>query len=82
MAGVSPASRPKAAVARSSEQHEVVAVDDFEAFARGVEGGDGCALLLGDGGDFLGGEGRLAAGEHGAVGSGDVDDITGGEFAG
>ena len=62
------------------EQHEVVAVNDFEALAGRVEGAQGDGLEAGECGDFLAREIGFAAGEHGGVGAGDVDDVTDAEF--
>src|SRR5258707_488915 len=57
-------------------------MDDLEALAGGVEGGEGVALLAGDAGNLVAAEGGLAPGEDRAFPAGDVDDVAGGEFAG
>ena len=57
-------------------------MNDFVASTRGVEGGDGGALLSGDGGDFFTAESRFPAGEDRAVRAGDVHNVAGAEFAG
>jgi hypothetical protein len=44
------------------EEDEVVAVDDFEALAGGVQSAEGVGLQAGEGGDFFGREMSFAAG--------------------
>ena len=61
------------------QQHQVVAVDDFEAFAGGEEGLHLLAAETGDPGDFDVAEGGLAAGDHGVVGRDYINDLAGRE---